>query len=301
MPTAANPKSMHKNRAGTISGIQPYPLTQNEFDILFKNEDFCWAYMERLRWPDGFICPKCGGKKEWQTDRGEIHCGVCHRETTVIAGTILHRTRLPLRTWIMAAWIVMRRRKKLNARLLQKELGVKNYETAWAMLQRLRKAIGKLDADWLRGTVAVYKTHINTAVGQTQSKSLVLMAIEDRGHKVGRIRLRHVPSCSGRNVRDFVRGSVKKGSTILTVKGFRYWASNWKDYTYSNIGKRNQWVQHVEASLKSWLNTTHNRKVAPSDLQSSLDEYAFHHNRNFVRNAGKLFRDLLRKLVDYPA
>ncbi len=280
---------------------QLYPLNLNEFIDNFGNEDFCWAYMESLRWPDGFMCPKCGVKKYYQTTQGKFRCKNCRRETTVTAGTILNGTPLKLNIWYKAAWIVMQKRE-LNAQHLQDQLKLTNYETAWAMAQRLRKAITRLESDWLRGTVAVDRTQIaTTGRGKTQSNASILMAVEDRGQKVGRICLRHVTSCSGKNVREFVKDYVKTGSTILTVKGFCYQAPSSNAYTHQIIAKQNGWVQDVEISLKSWLNTTHSKNIASSNLQSFLDEFAFHHNRKLSRHPGRLFHAFLKALVTSPS
>ena len=76
---------------------EKYPKDFQEFLVQFKDEDSCRQYLFEMRWPDGFICPKCKGNvKYWLTAENVIHCGLCGHQASLTAGTIFHGTRKPL-------------------------------------------------------------------------------------------------------------------------------------------------------------------------------------------------------------
>src|SRR5215212_11557450 len=88
--------------------------------------------------PEGFICPGCGGLRAWVLERRHLwECSACALQTSVTAGTVMHRTRTPLRTWFWAAYLVATHHPGISAKQLQRQLGLSRYETAWLMLQKL--------------------------------------------------------------------------------------------------------------------------------------------------------------------
>jgi transposase-like protein len=95
-----------------------------------------------VRWPDGFVCPECVSiGKPRRSSRGLLVCRECQRQASVLAGTILHRTRTPLRTWFLAACQITSQKYGANALGLQRDLGLKSYQTAWAWLHEFRRAM----------------------------------------------------------------------------------------------------------------------------------------------------------------
>ena len=134
-----------------ISGID-YPETYPEFLNWFDSEESCRLYLQKCRWPDGFVCNRCGSTKEpWTTSRGYLHCRECQHEVSVTAGTVFHRTRLPLRTWFSVAWFVTSQKDGASALGLQNALGIRSYQTAWTWLHKLRSAMVRPDRDLLSG------------------------------------------------------------------------------------------------------------------------------------------------------
>ena len=123
-----------------VGGVD-YPRTMQEFDEWFSDEAACAAYLLRLRWPGGFICPSCGAAKGWLTARQQIRCAECQRQTSVTAGTIFEGTRKPLRIWFLAVWHVTNQKFGGNALGLQRVLGLGSYQTAWSWLHKLRRAM----------------------------------------------------------------------------------------------------------------------------------------------------------------
>ena len=112
-----------------------YPRTVVEFRDWFADEAACRDYLVRLRWPEGFCCPVCGGPDHWVTERGLRHCRGCSRQTSVTAGTLFADTHLPLRLWFEALWHVTGQKGGGSALGLQRVLGLGSYRTAWNLLQ----------------------------------------------------------------------------------------------------------------------------------------------------------------------
>src|SRR5437763_2894976 len=106
-----------------------------------------------LRWPDGFICPECGCGGGWRTGKGLWMCAGCGKKTSVTAGTIFHRSHTPLSAWFAAVWFVTSQKNGVSAQGLKDVLGFGSYETAWAWLHKLRRAMVRPDRELLGGVV----------------------------------------------------------------------------------------------------------------------------------------------------
>jgi hypothetical protein len=119
------------------------PLSRAQFEARFPDDAACAAYLAQKRWPDGFVCPKCGGGKAWalKTKPHTWECAGCRRQTSVTAGTIMHGSHMPLKTWFTAIHIVTSHSNGISALQLQAQLGLGSYETAWSLLQKLRRAM----------------------------------------------------------------------------------------------------------------------------------------------------------------
>jgi hypothetical protein len=126
-----------------------------EFQERFASEAACLDYLAASRWPDGFACPACGGRRAWVLERRHRECADCHQQTSVTAGTVLHGTRTPLRTWFWAAYLVATHDPGISAKQLQRQLGLSRYETAWLILQKLRRAMVAPEREPLRGEVEI--------------------------------------------------------------------------------------------------------------------------------------------------
>ena len=136
-----------------------YPRDRLEFDEFFPDEVSCLAYLERLRLPEGFVCRGCGAITEpWRTARGLLVCPECQAQTSVLAGSVFHRTRTPLRTWFLAAWMMTSQKYGANAVGLKRDLGPKNYQTGWAWLHEFRRAMVRPGQDRLSGIVGIDET-----------------------------------------------------------------------------------------------------------------------------------------------
>ena len=288
-----------------------YPETAQEFHDQFSSQAACRDYIVHLRWPDGFVCPRCKTKKAWFTKRGEFHCARCKHQTSVIVGTIFQDARKPLRLWFQAMWYIVSQKQGVSALGIQKALGLGSYRTAWTMLHKLRTAMIRPGRERLSGTVEVDETFIGGPKpgkrGRGASgKVLVLVAVEDRGKKgIGRIRLAIISDASGTTLKAAVKEMVEPGSTVRT--------DGWKGYNgFKEEGYGHVVVEHDEEEpgadptplvhriaslLKRWLLGTHQGGPQSSHLHYYLDEFTFRFNRRKSRSRGKLFYRLMQQAL----
>ena len=128
--------------AASTRPSEDYPRTLSDFEKRFSSEAACRTYLLRLRWPNGFRCPKCMGDRAWPTGRGDLmECATCHRQSSVTAGTIFEGTRKPLTLWFRAMWWMVNQKPGVSALGLQRALGLGSYQTAWVWLHKLRRAM----------------------------------------------------------------------------------------------------------------------------------------------------------------
>src|SRR3954466_64206 len=192
-------------------------------------DDAAWArWLFGKRWPDGFRCPGCGHDKAWELGRGTllVECASCHCQTSVTAGTVLHRSHLPLKLWFLAAWLVATHRNGMSARRLGRQPGPGSYKTAWLLLRKLRHAMVDPEREPLAGLVEVDETSLSfrTKDGPVaakpgrshEGKLLVAGAVEIVGKGPGRVRLAVIGDYSAATLNAFVAGNVVAGSTVVS-------------------------------------------------------------------------------------
>lgn len=287
---------------------EDYPRSLAEFEARFSTEAACLEYLAKLRWPDGFVCPRCSGTSAWSTSRGFWHCRECSAQTSVTARTLFHRARKPLRFWFRAMWHITSQKYGANALGLQRVLGLGNYETAWQWLHKMRRAMVRPGREQLSGCVQVDETYIGgrNKPGKrgrgAAGKALVAVAVEDQGPEgIGRIRLQHVPDASAESLGGFVRDMITPGSVVTTDDWSGYVALPKLGYTHRVSAPKALVLPHLVASLlKRWLLGTYQGAVKPSHLEYYLDEFTFRFNRRTSRSRGKLFYRLVQQalLVD---
>lgn len=180
---AAAPTLRPGPRAGT-----DYPSSLSQFLDWFQRDADCTAYLARLRWPDGFSCPKCGPGDAWLTKRYLYVCSACGKQTSITAGTIFEKTRLPLLTWFRAIWVLTSSKSGVSAKELERELGI-GYRAAWLMLHKLRRAMVRpgRDGDKLSGEIEVDESYLGgpspgSKRGRgAEGKVIVAIAVERKG------------------------------------------------------------------------------------------------------------------------
>jgi len=286
-----------------------YPRTIVELEERFDSDDACRQYLFALRWPEGFRCPRCSFDSAWETSRGLYLCRRCRFQVSVTAGTIFQDARKPLTLWFRAIWYVTSQKQGISALGLQRVLGLGGYETAWTWLHKLRRAMVRPGRDRLSGTVEVDEIYLGgVKLGKrgrgATGKALVVVAAQEDGNRVGRIRLRRVADASAASLMPALRECVEPGSLIRT--------DAWQGYAplarerYTHIVARKDpivgdnllpMVNRVASLLKRWLAGTHQGAVRPSHLDYYLDEYTFRFNRGTSRSRGKLFYRLVQQAV----
>jgi len=137
-------------------------MSRQTFDARFCDEEACSRYLAERRWPEGFVCPSCGTCKGWplKRNRATWECAGCGRQTSVTAGTVMHSSHLPLRTWFIAAHIVTSHSNGMSALQLQAQLGLGSYKTAWLLLQKLRRSMVNPDRNPLKDLVEIDETEM---------------------------------------------------------------------------------------------------------------------------------------------
>jgi hypothetical protein len=300
-----------------ISG-KDYPRTWSQFLDWFATEEACLAYLERLRWPSGFVCPQCGSAAQpGRASRARLICRACRHQSTVTAGTIFDKTRTPLTVWLGAVWYVTNQKQGVSALGLKRVLGLNSYQTAWAMLHRLRRAMVRPGREQLKGNVEVDETHVaitdrgkpRSKVGRKShtTKTLIAVAVEIVDPKgFGRIRLKRIPADSERYLLPFVREVVAPGSQVHTDGSAAYRSLPEKGYLHKRhimagsdrpAHASMPAVHRVSSLLKRWLLGTHHGAVQPAQLDYYLDEFVFRSNRRTSRSRGMLFYRLLEQAV----
>src|SRR5215213_2966908 len=272
-----------------------FPRSLPEFERRFPDEAACAEWLLERRWEHGFICPACGHGGYWRLGRKvlTLQCRACRRETSVTAGTVMHRSHLPLRVWFTAAWLVATHRNGMSARQLWLQLGLGSYKSAWLLLRKLRAAMVDPDRSPLSGLVEVDETSlpfrtkddpVEPRPGRSHDgKLLVAGAVEIEGRGPGRTRLAVIGDYSAASLGGFVAGNVADGSTVVS--------DGWSGYKKLKDVKHDPrvvgdtpahlvlpWVHRVFANAKRWaMGVCHGLRV--EHLQAYPGEFVFRFNR----------------------
>jgi transposase-like protein len=199
---------------------------------------------------------------------------------------------MPLTLWFWAAYLMTTHTPGLSALQLQRQLGIDSYETAWAILHKLRRAMVRPDRERLKEKVEVDEAYIGGLEAglkggrQLLEKALIVAAVEVRGKASGRVRLQVVPDASAPSLTGFVAANVERGATVLTDGWGAYAPLQGMGYRHrpktqgppARAGKILPRVHRVLGNLQTWLRGTHHG-VGKQHLQVYLDEFTFRFNR----------------------
>lgn len=307
----------------------PFPESLPDFQRLFPNDTACATYLERMRWRDGFLCPKCserGDPYRFAKRPQVLRCRVCKRDVSLTAGTIMERTHSPLSTWFWAAYLVSTQMPGMSARQFGRQIGINRYETAFQILHKLRAAMVRPNADRIGKGKSVAHVemdetliggvtrgegkgvhHMRYVVGAVEAcerapvvdgKRVTKAMLRRAGTYAGRLRLRVLPDRTG--ILNFARESIAQGTIVHTDDYAGYASLDIECGLHHNAiaerGDRNVAERHlplihlVFSNLKSWLLGTHH-SVSDHHLQAYLNEFTFRFNRRFYPFNG--FRSLL--------
>ena len=297
-------------RAGTH-----YPRSVGEFQAWFRTDADCLDYLEWLRWPAGFACSGCGRDTGWRLADGRYMCSKCGGRTSVTAGTIFDRTRTPLTVWFTACWLFATGKDGISALSLKRTLEIGSYQTAWAMLHRLRSVLVRPGRDRLAGLVEVDETFIGGEEsglrgGRARGKKVLTgIAVEVREPTgLGRCRMRPLADASAVSLHAFVTDHVEPGARVITDgwQGYRgleklgyvhQRRSQRAARTRGDPGELLPAVHRVASLIKRWLLGTHQGSVDTAHLTSYLNEFVFRFNRRRSRSRGMVFYRVLELAV----
>jgi hypothetical protein len=276
------------------------PRSLTEFEQRFGDEDACAEYLAAVRWPDGFVCPGCGGGKAWRLESKPwtYECVGCGRQTSVTAGTIMHHSKLPLTTWFWAAFVMATQPSGISALQLQRELSLGSYKTAWLLCTKLRRAMAAPGRNLLSGLVEVDKTEItcrskhDRAAGDGSSdhgKLLIVGAVEVQDLRLGRIRLSAMPDDSAVSLHAFLVSNLAPDATAQTSgeAGNSSGPAVNHDRLASGASgahKASPRLHRIFSDLKVWALSVYHG-LRRRHLQSYLDEFVYRFNRRRNRHA----------------
>ena len=288
-----------------------FPTSLPEFQKLFPNDSACEAYLESMKWPDGFVCPTCGHKEEpyrFKTRTSVVlRCKACKKNASLTAGTVMQSSHLELSTWFWGAYLMTTQTPGQSAVQFQRQLGLSRYETAFQLLHKLRAATVRPDRDTI-GTDHPVEVDETLIGGRTHGsgrgvhhKTLVVGAVEVRSREpdgkkhrrsvyAGRLRLTVVTDRKPNTLISFVTENVTSGAHVRTDGWQGYDELGALGYSHDALvlagdpeksEKHLPMIHLIFSNLKVWLEGTHHGRVEPKHLQAYLDEFVFRFNRRF--------------------
>ena len=289
--------------------MMSFPSSLIEFQDRFPDEESCWRYLREARWPEGFVCPRCGEQESYFIRTRQLEqCRRCRYQASVTAGTIFHRTRKPLRVWFLGVFFLARHKKGISALQFQKDAGIGNYQTAWTMLHKLRSALGRQTGELLSGLVEADEAYVGGPRPGLRgrgaaNKSAVAVVVERRAHSAGSVHLDVVSDVSWASLGPFVRGAIEgDNTTVRTDDWSGYWplAAAGVDHDPvaqgepANAAEILPWAHVVISNLKTWLRGTFHG-VSHKHLRRYLAEFAYRFNRRWHED--ELFPFVLRRAL----
>jgi hypothetical protein len=294
--------------------LPEYPVTLLDFQRMFPDEASCLCYLEKICWPNGFVCKKCAAVGEpfrLSSHPRKLKCRFCHHVESVTADTVMHRSKTNIHVWFWAAYLVATQTPGIPALELQKKLGIKRYETAFQILHKLRDAMVRPDRDkigveWPIELDVVFVGGKTRSGVQGKTKQVpVIIAVEIRRQELrddntnnvikralaGRIRMQHLPNKTAAAVDQFVSDCIAHGAMITSDDGKEFTNLSSLGYEHRPIPMRGDrakmdrylpMVSRITANLKTWIDGTFHG-VQNYHLQTCLNEFMFRFNRRFFR------------------
>ena len=283
---------------------QQDPISFFEFKNKYNTEEVCRGHLFKLRWPDGFVCPRCGHTECYSLKTRHIHeCKQCHYQASETSGTIMEKTRVPLEKWFWAIYLVSTDKRGHSALSLMKEIQV-TYKTAWYMLHRLRTAM--MEKDWnykLSNIVETDEAFFGAPShgagkrgrGTDKAKVIVSASITDDGRPLF-AKMETADKLNSITIKDFAKSNIEIGSTIssdgsdlylqLTQIGYKHISTvnNQEDKEHL------KWVHILISNAKALIGGTFHG-LDEKYLNLYLGEFCFRFNRRFWPN--QLFNRLV--------
>jgi hypothetical protein len=278
-----------------------FPKTATEFEKRFATEEDCRAYWIEARWGGKPACARCGSTYVWAIRGGTtFECRECDHQTSLTAGTLLEKTRKPLKMWFRAVFEISTRRTGISAMDLMRIMGFGSYKTAWTWLHKLRAALVRPEREPLGPFVQMDEALVGGKGGP--HKELVLVAAESGG----RVRLAHAETNDKATLKRFADGQIADDARVTSDGLASYDSDSLGERPHEAIVQTKaerhesdalQGCHWTISLLKRWLLGTHAGAVAPKHLQSYLDEFAFRQNRRKTKGVGRIAARVIETLV----
>jgi len=281
---------------------QQESMSLTDFLDKYGTEEKCRAYLYEKRWPDGFVCPKCGvaGQPFKITCRRLFQCRHCSRQTSVTAGTIFDKSRVPLSKWFLAIYLMSSDKRGCSALRLKGELGIA-YGTAWAMSHKIRRAMKERGGGIrLSGYIELDEGFFGASSegkgkrgrGTDKSPVLIGLSLDGKGRPKF-IRAQVLGRVDGSSIASFAEAAAEPGSAVATDGLAAYSRLRGKGYRHmpEKAGHRPdsthlRWLHVVISNLKAFIQGTYHG-VQKKHLQAFIDEFCYRFNRRFWQ--GQLF------------
>jgi len=278
-----------------------FPKTATEFEARFATEADCRAYWIAARWGGKPACARCSSKRVWSERDGFLfECADCGHQTSLTSGTLLEKTRKPLKMWFRAVFEISTRRTGISAKDLQRIMGFGSYKTAWSWLHKLRAAMVRSDSEPLGPFVQIDEALVGGKGGPY--KELVLVAAEANG----RVRLAHVENNDEGTLKRFADGQITADAHVVTDGLASYNENSLENRPHDMVVQTKaerrerdalQGCHWTISLLKRWLIGTHAGAVRDKHLQAYLDEFTFRHNRRKTNGVGRIAARVIEQLV----
>jgi len=280
------------------------------FQRRFSTEGKCRDYLFKCRWPDGFICPKCGGAVYSHiATRALYQCSQCRHQTSLRVGTIFEKSRTPLRKWFWAIYLLSQHKNSISALALTRFLDIA-YWTALSMTHKIRSAMADRDSQYqLKRLLQVDDAYFGgqRAPGKrgrgADKKTTVIVAVQlSPKEKPQYVSMTAVENMSEEQVTKTLKEHVAENSTIRTDAYSSYKVLGKNGYIHKPVvvsgSAQNldllKWAHIMISNAKAIYRGTHHG-VSDKHLQKYLSEYCYRFNRRF--DPSQLFDRLLTACV----
>jgi len=276
---------------------------------MFPSEEACREKLFEVRWPKGFVCPRCGAKGYGYHEKKKVYqCKKCRHQASLTAGTVMEHTRLPIKIWFWAMFIMATDKRGSSATYLSTVLKIR-YKSAWLLLQKLRSAMGNRDARYLLEGIVEFDdsyfggpgTGGKRGRGTSKAKVLAALSKQEEG-KPRFLKMRVVPNLKGPTVGKFARAAIAEGSTIETdaMRSYRKPLSEKYNHNWEIFDADKEmlvWLHTIISNAKSFVQGTFHG-LDELHLQRYLDEFCWRFNRR--HRTDRIFFDLLRSVAGAP-
>ena len=273
-----------------------------EFQEKFNTEEACREYLFELRWTNGYECPKCGCKEYYLiSTRNKYQCKSCRYQASVTVGTVMDRSHLSLRTWLLAIYLIARDKRGYSAMQVSKELDLP-YNTAWFLVHRIRHAMAQRDNNYtLAGIVEMDDTYFGKPGkggkrGRGTSKIKVLVALSKADNRKPQFaKMQVVPNLKGKTIAGFAENFITPGSVVQSDAYHSYRKPLAEKYlheyqVFNSDSGMLHWLHIIIGNAKAFVLGTYHG-LGQKHLQSYLDEFCYRFNRRFFH--GEIFTRLL--------